>query len=120
MRSESAVRSRGTRATAIALLFALGISLVPVTGCVLIHRRRACAPAATVVYVDTAPPALVVETKPPRPTPTAIWIDGYWQWNGHKHIWVAGHWDKKPKGNGWVPGRWDKKSRGWVWTPGHW
>lgn len=73
-----------------------------------------------VVYVQSAPPPLKVEVRPARPGRKAMWIPGYWRWQGKKYVWVAGYWDKKPRGKGWAAGHWDKRARGWVWVPGHW
>ncbi|KPL10694.1 hypothetical protein AMJ71_02350 [candidate division TA06 bacterium SM1_40] len=73
-----------------------------------------------VVYVQKAPPGPRAEVKPPRPTRKAVWVPGYWRWDGNSYVWVQGHWEKKPRGSAWVPGHWDKKPRGWVWVPGHW
>ncbi|MFQ6082513.1 MAG: hypothetical protein ACE5WD_04040 [Candidatus Aminicenantia bacterium] len=40
------------------------------------------------------PPPSIVEIRPPKPHPRAIWIPGHWKWNSryHKYIWVPGHW----------------------------
>jgi hypothetical protein len=41
----------------------------------------------------------VIVTPPPRveyrdlpPAASYIWIDGYWNWVGHRHDWVSGYW----------------------------
>ena len=41
----------------------------------------------------------VIVTPPPRveyrgrpPVSSYIWIDGYWNWVGHRHDWVSGYW----------------------------
>ena len=41
----------------------------------------------------------VIVTPPPRveyrgrpPVSSYIWIDGYWNWVGHRHDWVPGYW----------------------------
>jgi hypothetical protein len=73
-----------------------------------------------VVYVQTAPPAPKVETRPARPVPGAVWVSGHWKWNGHRYVWISGHWDRTPRSSAWVPGHWEKRPRGWVWIPGHW
>jgi len=73
-----------------------------------------------VVYVKKTPPKVIVETPPPRPHTSAIWISGCWKWNGKKYVWVNGYWDNKPQGKEWVPGIWEKTPRGWVWRPGYW
>ena len=74
--------------------------------------------AGTIVVRDAPPPARA-ETRSPRPTPNAVWIDGHWKWAGARYIWVSGYWEKKPKGT-WVAGHWKKTPRGHVWVKGHW
>src|SRR5258708_6937286 len=81
------------------------------------HWRVAAPPAPTVVYepppapvqpveVEVAPPAPIVEVRPAEPFTGAVWIPGYWQWNGAHHIWVGG--------------RWSAPRAGWTWEPAHW
>ncbi|MHB1375584.1 MAG: YXWGXW repeat-containing protein, partial [Thauera sp.] len=53
-------------------------------------------------YEDDAPyytRETVIVTPPPRveyrglpPASSYIWIDGYWNWVGHRHDWVPGYW----------------------------
>lgn len=76
--------------------------------------------ASRVVYVRKAPPSRRVEVKSVKPYANAVWISGYWKWNGRKHIWVSGHWVKSKKGKVWVAGYWEKSRRGWHYIPGHW
>ena len=110
------------------LLIATVGSLIVVSGCAVVPRRRrvktvvVAKPSASidVVYVQNAPPKPLVETRPERPGKEAVWMPGYWRWNGHKYVWVSGRWEAKPRGRVWMPGHWEKKPRGWVWVPGQW
>ena len=101
-------------------LFVIGLAL-SVVGCarrtVVVVKPDA---DAEVAYVQTAPPEPKVETRPARPAPGAVWVDGHWKWNGNRYVWVSGHWDRTPRSSVWVPGHWEKRPRGWVWVPGHW
>jgi len=48
------------------------------------------------VFVRRPPkPAPIVEVKPPKPHPRAVWIPGHWKWSYkyHKWIWIPGHWE---------------------------
>jgi hypothetical protein len=42
-----------------------------------------------------APPADVVT---PQPTPSAVWIAGYYNFDGYRYTWVGGHWEIPPDG----------------------
>jgi hypothetical protein len=63
--------------------------------------------------VAVAPPAPYVEIVPAIPFAGAIWLGGYWGWNGGRHQWVQGRWDQPRAGYGWQP-------RAWVQQGGRW
>ena len=77
------------------------------------------APAEEVV-VQQAPPEPIVEVRPATPFANAVWIPGYWQWNGYRHVWVGGHWSAPRAGWVWEPHHWQQTPRGWVHVRGHW
>lgn len=70
-------------------------------------------------YVEEAPPTAQVETRPDQPAPEAVWVDGYWRWQGGQYVWVPGYWETRPFG-AWVSGYWDRRTEGYYWVPGHW
>ena len=77
--------------------------------------------ADTRVYVNLAPPPLVVETKPVAPGPHHVWIGGYHRWDGRAYVWVPGHWALPPRPhNVWIAGHWKHAHKGWYWIDGHW
>jgi hypothetical protein len=65
------------------------------------------------VVVEQAPPAPYVETVPVMPFAGALWIGGYWGWDGGRHHWVPGRWEHARPGYGWRP-------HAWVNVNGHW
>jgi hypothetical protein len=73
------------------------------------------------MVVAAPPPAPIVEVRPPLPFVAALWIPGYWHWNGMHHVWVAGRWSARPSGYGWQEHRWEQRGDGkWVQHHGHW
>lgn len=71
--------------------------------------------------VDEAPPPVVVETPPPSPGPTYVWIVGRHRWVGGRWVWVGGRWVVGRPNHVWVAGHWETRRRGrHVWVPGHW
>ncbi len=76
--------------------------------------------ASRVVYVRKAPPPVRVEVRPVKPYANAVWVAGYWKWNGRNHVWTSGRWVKARRGRTFVKGHWQKKPRGWRYVPGHW
>ncbi|MBI1262068.1 MAG: hypothetical protein GC184_10115 [Rhizobiales bacterium] len=84
-------------------------------GAVVVSPRH----APTVVYVHKAPPRALVEVRPVRPGPHAVWIGGYYRWAGPRYVWVPGYWERHPRGV-WVPGHWRNTPHGHVWVAGYW
>ncbi|MFB3891000.1 MAG: hypothetical protein ACE15C_03145 [Phycisphaerae bacterium] len=101
----------------------LGMGAFILWGCekkvVVVERQR----PAQVIYVREPPPPLIIEERPPRPSRTVIWIDGYWGWDNdhHKHYWVKGHWQEPPRrGAVWVQPKWEHEREGYRLQEGHW
>lgn len=95
------------------------------------HWRWAQPPAPTTVYepppppqqpvyVQSEPPPLINEVRPMTPFAGAVWIPGYWHWNGYNHVWVAGRWSAARAGWQWEPDRRVHGPTGWYRVHGHW
>ena len=103
-----------------------GLCALALAGCAVhyhpYYRHGPPPPAsASIVFAPNAPPPPRRVAIPPRPSTTAIWIDGYWNWTGVQFVWVDGFWERNPPhGRNWERGRWTHTSRGWYWTPGRW
>lgn len=73
------------------------------------------------IYVRVPPPPVVVETRPPAPSPRHVWVDGYHRWDGRGYVWVPGTWRRAPRAHAtWVAGHWVHGRRGWYWVGGRW
>ena len=106
-------------------LLVVAMSAVMLSACVVSpYPRRVVysepVPADSVI-VDVAPPAPYVEVVPAIPFAGAVWLGGYWGWNGGRHQWVPGRWDHPRPGYQWRPhawvnqgGRWHLHGGGWV------
>lgn len=74
-----------------------------------------------VVTAEVAPPAPYVETIPVAPFAGAVWIGGFWDWSGGRHVWRPGHYERPRPGfsyrqPGWThgsDGRWMLHRGGW-------
>lgn len=111
-----------TIAKALRLLL-LAIGATALSGCWYHSHYRHGPPydAADVVYIRLTPPPPRKMRPPPRPHPQAVWIDGYWRWDGARYQWNDGRWElHPPPGRVWSPGQWIHTSRGWHWMPGRW
>jgi len=97
-----------------------------VSGCVVAPARPPVvlqpAPAEVIVTTPMAPPAPIVEVIPVAPFAGAIWIGGYWNWAGSRHVWVPGRYVAPRPGHRWEPHRWAPAPgghwhlRGGVWV----
>jgi hypothetical protein len=78
------------------------------------------APPPNEVVVMQPPPADVAEARPAMPFAGAVWIPGYWHWNGRHHVWVSGRWSAPRPGYVWQPHHWQRGPRGYYWVQGGW
>src|SRR5581483_10462684 len=78
-------------------------------------------PPVQEVVTDAPPPAPPEEVRPAQPFEGAVWINGYWHWQGGRHVWVAGRWSAQPAGYRWEDHRWEKRKDGrWQQQWGRW
>jgi len=75
------------------------------------------------VQAPTPPPATPANTEPtdPRPTRTAVWTPGSWQWDGRAYIWVVGAWRIPPDAQStWQRPTWNINRGRAIYVPGGW
>jgi hypothetical protein len=71
--------------------------------------------------VQEAPPPLQVEVQPLPPTPSSVWVAGYWNWDSQRYSWQAGRYAVPPRsGAVWVAPRYDTDSHGARYSRGQW
>jgi len=79
------------------------------------------AEARTRVYVNLAPPPIVVEHQSVAPGPDFVWQAGFHRWDGRAYAWVPGQWVRRPHRNArWEAGRWNHDHHGYYWQDGRW
>jgi hypothetical protein len=105
-------KARGIRAIAAAAVLAS----VTLTGCVVAPAPGYYAGGPVMV----APPPPQVEVVGVAPAPGLVWVGGYWNWVGGRHVWVGGHWGRGRAGYHWVPHAWVHERGGWRMHEGHW
>lgn len=72
------------------------------------------------VLVGWAPPPLLVETPPPPPFAAAVWVGGYWVWQGN-WVWAAGRWMAPPRpAYVWVNPYYEHRAGAVVFVDGFW
>jgi hypothetical protein len=67
-----------------------------------------------------APPPMLVEAPPPMPAPDAVWVGGYWIWQG-TWVWAHGHWAIPPRpAYHWVEPYYEHREGLVIFIAGHW
>src|SRR2546423_359808 len=61
------------------------------------------------------------EAMPPAPAPNALWIPGYWNYDGRGYSWAGGHWEiPPPMARSYIAAHWENRGSQYVYVPGYW
>ena len=72
------------------------------------------------IAVAWAPPPMLVEIVPLTPFASAVWVGGYWVWNGN-WVWAHGRWSAPPQPDyGWVNPYYEHRAGRVVFIDGFW
>lgn len=71
------------------------------------------------VYLNFGPPPAPVEYVP-APRVGWVWVPGFHEWRGHRHVWVPGHWVRERHGYYYAPTRWERHGDHWGYHRGGW
>ena len=74
---------------------------------------------ARTVWVREAPPEVRVEQPPPERL-GYLWVPGYWDWRGHRHVWHEGYWVRERVGFVYERPVWVEREGRWMLKHGHW
>ena len=110
--------------TAAALSVTAPTALTALTGTI----TPAQAATAATVIVQSGPQHGIVIPAPPPPRREAVpqarkgqvWVPGYWDWRGHRHVWVAGHFEKVRPGYRYRTPQWEQRDGRWELHRGGW
>ncbi len=73
------------------------------------------------VVVTKAPPPVRVEVVAARPSPTHVWVTGYWLWEADTYMWAPGVWMLPPEPAAvWVAPRYEPRSSVSIYISGYW
>jgi hypothetical protein len=76
-----------------------------------------------VVRAQTAPtpPPAPHETMPAPPAPNAVWVPGFWIYDGRTYTWMSGRWELPPPlARAYVPAHSEVRNGQVVYVPGYW
>jgi YMGG-like Gly-zipper len=86
-----------------------------------IYRSEYEATTNVAVNQVPPPPAPPEEVVTVQPTPSAIWIAGYYAFDGYRYYWVGGHWEiPPPQYHVFVRPHWVVRSGSYVYVRGYW
>jgi hypothetical protein len=78
-------------------------------------------------YAVQSPPPLPPGTPPGQtiipaaPSPTALWVPGYWSYDGYQYRWAAGHWEiPPPNAHSYVAAHWENRGSSYAFIEGYW
>jgi len=67
------------------------------------------------------PPPATADAVPPAPSPTALWITGYWAFDGRAYVWRPGHWEMPPpNARAYVGAHWERHGHRYYWIESYW
>jgi hypothetical protein len=70
---------------------------------------------------SSQPPETPREVVPPSPAPNAVWIAGYWIYDGRSYTWTSGRWEiPPPMARAYVPAHSEMRNGQLVFVPGYW
>ena len=97
----------------------LSLALLVATGAATTLAPQVAA-AQVSVSINVGPPPLRYEAVP-APRRGFVWVPGYWNWEGDRHVWIAGNWVAERHGYiysqpTWVErgGRWELRRGAWA------
>lgn len=87
-------------------------------------------PAAQPAYYRTSvqpqppappPPPAVAEVVTMAPAVNALWVPGYWDYNGTGYNWSSGHWEiPPPESSTYIAAHWETRGGAYVFVRGYW
>lgn len=70
---------------------------------------------------QATPPPTPVDPVPPQPAVNAIWIPGFWIYDGRSYTWMRGRWEiPPPLAHTYVPAHSEMRNGQLVYVPGYW
>jgi hypothetical protein len=83
--------------------------------------RRGYYRTQVVAAVPPAPPAPLSEAVPPAPASNALWVPGYWDFNGSGYTWTGGRWEiPPPMSTSYIAAHWETQGNASVFVRGYW
>jgi hypothetical protein len=72
------------------------------------------------ITIGRRPPQLRREVRPPPPQEYAVWVQGYWTYDGRQYVWQPGSWQVVQQGHRYRQPRWIQRGNEWAFYEGRW
>jgi hypothetical protein len=129
--SQMCIIGHRIRGLAIAGVLCLGLSRSAMAQVEDAGAAANVLPVSVTVYRTKQPPTIPAsksETKGPAPSADAVWLAGFWDFQGDRYtaarggwVWIPGRWLTPPVRDArWDPAHWGWSDGWWSWIPGHW
>jgi hypothetical protein len=67
------------------------------------------------------PPPPTTEVVSAPPAPNALWVPGYWSFDGYRYAWRAGHWEiPPPTAHAYIAAHWETRGNQYVYVQSYW
>lgn len=84
-------------------------------------ERRVYRRAYRVEAQAPTPPPPNPETIPPSPAANAVWVPGFWSFDGRAYTWVTGKWEiPPPNAHAYMPAHWEYQGDRYVYVASSW
>ena len=118
MRSAGVLRKTAESAALVMVLsVAMTVACFGGGGCVATEQGM---PPRGVVVSGPPPAPIPEQPQTPPPSPTAMWVAGYWHWTGMQYAWIPGHWENGPPGTTWAAPRYMASEGAYLYEAGGW
>jgi hypothetical protein len=102
----------------------LALAFGSFTGCATLSQESAAPASQTAallaINVPSAPPEAPAEVQTQSPGPGHIWVAGYHDFIGGRHVWRAGRWVEVKSGYEYVRAKYEWTGQTWVFHVPHW
>ena len=99
--------------------FAAVTALIAALGGSVMLPNAALAQVNININIGEAPPPLRAELVP-APRNGYLWVPGFWNWDGSRHVWSGGHWERARASYTYVAPTWRQEGEGWRLDRGGW
>jgi hypothetical protein len=97
----------------------LAFAVIALSSAAFVPAQSYASDVGVNIVIGNPPPPPRYEAVP-APRHGYVWVPGFWDWNGRRHVWIAGHWERARPGYAYYRPEWHREGDRWVLNRGHW